>query len=165
MLVTTTMGASWQGNVNVHMLILILTVIYDEDPVWLFFFFFSFLFGWTGVWTQDFAKQMLYRLSHTFNPFCSSYFGEGISWTICLGRSQTSILLISASQIAKGYRCEPPGPSPTWNISDKCTRTDLCQNKVALINKLSNLLSILIFLANVLAYQKLKTGSCKKKGF
>jgi hypothetical protein len=39
------------------------------------------------VWTQDFvlSKQVLYHLSRTSNPFCSGYFEDGISWTICLG--------------------------------------------------------------------------------
>jgi hypothetical protein len=63
-------------------------------PSWLFFFF-----GGIGVWTQGFAlaKQALYYLSHTFSPFCSGYFGDGVSWAICLGCS----LLISSSQVAR----------------------------------------------------------------
>jgi hypothetical protein len=47
------------------------------------------------------AKQVLYCLSHTSRPFCSGYFGDGISPTVCLGWPQTTILLISASQIAR----------------------------------------------------------------
>jgi hypothetical protein len=40
-------------------------------------------------------------LSHTSNPFCSGYFGDGVSVTISLGWPETSILLISASQVAR----------------------------------------------------------------
>jgi hypothetical protein len=32
---------------------------------------------------------VLYHLSHTSSPFCSSYFGDGVLWTICLGWPQT----------------------------------------------------------------------------
>jgi hypothetical protein len=34
-------------------------------------------------------------------PFCSAYFGDGVLRTICLGWPQISILLISASQVAR----------------------------------------------------------------
>jgi hypothetical protein len=47
------------------------------------------------------AKQVLYHFSHTSSPFCSGYFGDGISWNICQCWPQTSILPISASQIAR----------------------------------------------------------------
>jgi hypothetical protein len=45
----------------------------------------------TGVWIQGFAlaKQALYHLSHTSSPFCSGYFGDLVSWTICPGWLQT----------------------------------------------------------------------------
>jgi hypothetical protein len=48
-------------------------------------FFFSL--GETGVRTQGFAlaKQALYHVSHTFSPFCSGYFGNVVSLTICPG--------------------------------------------------------------------------------
>jgi hypothetical protein len=41
----------------------------------------SGFFGVTGVLTQGFtpAKQALYCLSHISNPFCSGYFGDGVS--------------------------------------------------------------------------------------
>jgi hypothetical protein len=47
---------------------------------------FFFLFGRTGIWTQGFtlAKQTVYHLSHISSPFYSGYFGDRISWTICL---------------------------------------------------------------------------------
>jgi hypothetical protein len=47
------------------------------------------------------AKQVLYSLGHTSSPFCSGYFGDRVSQTVCLGWPQTMILLISASQVAK----------------------------------------------------------------
>jgi hypothetical protein len=53
-------------------------------------------------WTQGFtlAKQVLYSLSCTSSPFCSGYFGDWVSRTICLGCSPTSTIPISASQVA-----------------------------------------------------------------
>jgi hypothetical protein len=41
---------------------------------------FCFVFGGTGVCTQDFklTKQVLYHLSHASSPFWSSYFGDGV---------------------------------------------------------------------------------------
>jgi hypothetical protein len=41
----------------------------------------------TGVWTHVFmlAKQALNLLSHTSSPFCSGYFGDGVSRTVCPG--------------------------------------------------------------------------------
>jgi hypothetical protein len=73
------------------------------------FFFSSFLpsflilIGGTGVWTQGFAlgKQVLDCLSHSSSPFLSGYFGDGVSWTICLHWPWTQILSISASQVTK----------------------------------------------------------------
>jgi hypothetical protein len=35
-------------------------------------------------------------LSHISSPFCSGYFGEGVSWIICLGWPRVIILLILA---------------------------------------------------------------------
>jgi hypothetical protein len=53
----------------------------------------------TGVWTQDFvlAKQEFNHLSHNSSPFCSGYFRDGVSRTICPGWPWTKALLISAS--------------------------------------------------------------------
>jgi hypothetical protein len=58
-------------------------------------------FGETWVWTQGFAlaKQELYSLSHTSSPFCSDYFGDEVSRSICPGWPQTVILLILASLV------------------------------------------------------------------
>jgi hypothetical protein len=47
------------------------------------------------------AKQAHYCLSHTSIPFCSGYFGDGILQTVCLDWARISILLISASQVAR----------------------------------------------------------------
>jgi hypothetical protein len=46
-------------------------------------------------------------LSHTSSPFCSGYFGDQVSGTICLGWPPTMILLISAFQVARmiGVSC------------------------------------------------------------
>jgi hypothetical protein len=56
-----------------------------------------------GFWTQGFvlAKQALCSSSHTSSSFCSGYFGNGMSWTICSGWPWATILLISASQVAR----------------------------------------------------------------
>jgi hypothetical protein len=57
----------------------------------------------TRVWTQDlvFAKWVLCHLSHSSSPFCSGYFGDVISQTICNDWSQTVILQISVSHVAR----------------------------------------------------------------
>jgi hypothetical protein len=47
----------------------------------------------------EFAKQMIYCLSHTSNPFFSGYFGDGVSQNICPGWPRTVILWISVSQV------------------------------------------------------------------
>jgi hypothetical protein len=47
------------------------------------------------------AEQALYCLSHTSSPFCSGYFGDGVSRAICLSWPRTAILPISASQVAR----------------------------------------------------------------
>jgi hypothetical protein len=48
-------------------------------------------------------------LSPMSSPFCSVYFGDGVSWTVCMGWPWTMILLISASQVARitcmSHRC------------------------------------------------------------
>jgi hypothetical protein len=64
---------------------------------------FFFIFDGTGVWTQGFAltltKQILFHMSNASCPFCSGYFGGGVSQTVCLGWPKTGILPISASQL------------------------------------------------------------------
>jgi hypothetical protein len=46
------------------------------------------------------TKQVLY-VSHTSSPFCSGYFGDGFSRTICLSYLQATNLPISASQVVR----------------------------------------------------------------
>jgi hypothetical protein len=56
--------------------------------------------GWEYIWKdEDFmlAKQALYDLNHNSSPFCSDYFGDGITRTIRLGWPQTVIFVFSAS--------------------------------------------------------------------
>jgi hypothetical protein len=55
-----------------------------------FIYFYLYLFissNGTGISTQSFmlTQQVLYHLSHTFSPFCSGYFEDGISPAIRLG--------------------------------------------------------------------------------
>jgi hypothetical protein len=54
------------------------------------------------IWTQGFvlAKQALLQLE----PFCSDYFGDGISQAIYPGWPHAMILLISASHVARVQR-------------------------------------------------------------
>jgi hypothetical protein len=69
----------------------------------------GFLFVWffVGCITLGFKlrasrlQRVPYCLRLTCSSFCSGYFGEGLSQTILPGWSQTSILLISPSQVAK----------------------------------------------------------------
>jgi hypothetical protein len=42
-----------------------------------------------------------YCLSHTSSPFCSGYFGDGVLRTTCPGWHRTTILSISAFQVAR----------------------------------------------------------------
>jgi hypothetical protein len=73
-------------------------------PPWilktLLFFLFCFVcFGNTGCWTQGptLVRQAPYHLSH----FCVGYFWQRVSHTLCSGQPQTSILPVSASQVAR----------------------------------------------------------------
>jgi hypothetical protein len=59
---------------------------------------FFFFFCGTGAWTQGL------HLEHLHQP----YFCDRVSQTVCPGWLQTMILLISASWVARIYRCEPP---------------------------------------------------------
>jgi hypothetical protein len=71
------------------------------EPLMMFqflFFLVSSFWGW-GKWglNSGLTKQAPYCLNHTSNLFCSGYFGDGVSQTICLSWPQTSIFLMSAS--------------------------------------------------------------------
>jgi hypothetical protein len=70
---------------------------------------FSFLVG-LGFELRALCLQSRGSTICTSNPFCSDYFEDGVLWTLCLGWPWTMILLISASQVAKIYRHEPPVP-------------------------------------------------------
>jgi hypothetical protein len=63
----------------------------------------NFLGSGTGIWTQGFklGKQARYHLNHNSAPFFLGYFGDRVSWTICLGWPQTVMILISASQVTR----------------------------------------------------------------
>jgi hypothetical protein len=66
--------------------------------------FFVLLLGWDwGLNFEEFmlAKQVLYHLSHSSSSFCSGYFGDAVLETICWDWSRTTILLISASHVAR----------------------------------------------------------------
>jgi hypothetical protein len=44
---------------------------------------------------------VLYCMNHTISPIYCGYFGDGISQTICLGWTWTTILPIFACQVAR----------------------------------------------------------------
>jgi hypothetical protein len=50
-----------------------------HHPVGQALLFFSFFFLLVGLGFELGSKQALYRLSHTSSPFCSGYFGDGLS--------------------------------------------------------------------------------------
>jgi hypothetical protein len=73
---------------------------------------FLFCFGNTRVWTQGltFARQKPYHLSQPASLpalFTDGFFGDKVTWTICLGLALNCDLLISASWVARitGIRC------------------------------------------------------------
>jgi hypothetical protein len=57
---------------------------------------FIYLFCGTGIWTQGLHLEPLHQTISVVGFFWDG----GVSWTICLGWFQTSILLISASWVA-----------------------------------------------------------------
>jgi hypothetical protein len=63
--------------------------------------------GDTGIWNQSFmlTKRALYCLSHTSVQIFSSYFGDWVSWTICLVWPWTVILLISTKITGVSHQC------------------------------------------------------------
>jgi hypothetical protein len=59
-------------------------------------FLFCFIFCSTGAWTQGLHREPLHQ------PFFETrLFGDRVSWTICPGWFQATILLISASWVAR----------------------------------------------------------------
>jgi hypothetical protein len=71
---------------------------------WFFFFFFSVLEFEFRVLVL--ATQALCHLSHTFSPFCSSYFSDRVL-CFCFGLAWTEILLQKASR-SWNHRCVLP---------------------------------------------------------
>jgi hypothetical protein len=64
--------------------------------------FFLFLVGLEFELRVLCLKSTIYCSSHTSSPFCSGNILEmRVSWSICLGWSQTTILPILASQVAR----------------------------------------------------------------
>jgi hypothetical protein len=64
-------------------------------------FFSFFFFFWSGLeFELCTSKQALYCLSHTSSSFCSDYFGDRVSQTICPGWHWTKILLTSAYKVS-----------------------------------------------------------------
>jgi hypothetical protein len=76
--------------------------------------------GW--AWSPPVFFFRLYHLSHTSSPFCSGYFRDGVSWTVCLGCPQIAILLISASQVTRitGVSHWCPVLIVSWKLSMIC---------------------------------------------
>jgi hypothetical protein len=63
------------------------------------FFFFFFLVG-LGFGLRP-AKQVFYCLSHTSSPFCSGYFGDGVTELFALAGLGITVLPISVSQVSR----------------------------------------------------------------
>jgi hypothetical protein len=53
-----------------------------------------------GFWFE-LRASWLQSMSHTSSPFCCGYFGDEVSWTICLGWSWMMIFPLSAFQVAR----------------------------------------------------------------
>jgi hypothetical protein len=68
----------------------------------------------TGVWTQGFKLANQCPLQPTSSPFCSVYFGDGISRTICPGWPWTQILSLPTGYQWVDYRSEPPASGWVW---------------------------------------------------
>jgi hypothetical protein len=88
--------------ISFHLLVLVQFFSLFRSLIYLESVFFFFLVG-PGIWTQGFilAKQVLYSSSHTSSLFCSGYFEDEVSQTICLCWPWNTILPISTSQVAR----------------------------------------------------------------
>jgi hypothetical protein len=89
----------WQSCSSVHILTIYLLSHNWEMIVEIFNFFY---FDGTGAWTRGLtiARQMLYHLSYSINPFCVGYFEIWIH-KLSLDWPWTMILLISVSWLAR----------------------------------------------------------------
>jgi hypothetical protein len=78
--------------------IICITVSSLLSSVFAFFFFMRLVLELRASHLQS---KALYHLSHISSSFCSDYFGDGVSQTVCLGCPPTTILPISACQIVR----------------------------------------------------------------
>jgi hypothetical protein len=78
--------------------ILIITTWKKKFNYSFFFFFGGFRFELKSFLL---AKQILYHLGNTSGPFCSGYFGDGVSQTICLSWPPTMSLPVSDSHVVR----------------------------------------------------------------
>jgi hypothetical protein len=58
------------------------------------------------------CKASALQIEPPSSPFCSGYFGDEVSRTICSSWSQTSTLLITASQVARIADMSHQHPAP-----------------------------------------------------
>jgi hypothetical protein len=88
-------------------------------------------------------------LCHASSPFCSGYFGNGVSWIVCLSWPRTMILPISASLLVARITGMSYGHlASTWILinqnrngnPEKCTNCLplLCVSKNLTFHKLEN---------------------------
>jgi hypothetical protein len=61
-----------------------------------------------------------FTLSHSTSPFCVRYFQDRVSWTICLGWLQTSILLMVSSWVARIIGVSNWHLTTGWNLDSQC---------------------------------------------
>jgi hypothetical protein len=59
-----------------------------------------FIFFWWD-WGLNSRLHTFYHLNPNSSSFCSGYFVDGVSWTICLGWLWTPIFPVSASQVVR----------------------------------------------------------------
>jgi hypothetical protein len=72
---------------DLHLLDLFLLSSYDyrHEPLSWPISIYLYMCVCVCVCVFTFAKQALYNLSHSSGSFCSGYFGDGVSRSICLG--------------------------------------------------------------------------------
>jgi hypothetical protein len=93
--------------IKLHFSFLVILLINTFINVFLFTFSIFFFRGWdwglnSGVHTckAGTGKEALYSLNHASSSFCSGYFRDGVSRTICLDCPRTTIFL-KCSQVAR----------------------------------------------------------------
>jgi hypothetical protein len=90
------------------------------DFIYFIFLLLMYLWNWGLSLELHILADTLPLEPHS-SPFCSGYFGDGISQTICPGWHHTVILLISASQVA----------TSTWLNSSKGEILNSCPKKTS----------------------------------